>query len=225
MANNITNIGPVALCGYYIVCMAFELFPGNAGLRPVFASGAVILTLFELIFAFRDGRTWGKSENIAATLLLPLCAVTGFEMSCGYAPAKLLTGILFLLALLLTIPLFMRSKGSGFLSRTGAALFACFMAFLLAMGILFSMLGFDALYRAFSVLSPDGSRAANVLSVDQGTLGGRTYVSIVSRRGEHMPTDGGKELIDTSFYYPEHIDIRWLSDDVLEFQGEKYRVP
>lgn len=225
MANNITNIGPVALCGYYIVCMALELLTGDVALRLFFAIGAVILTLFELVFAFSGGRTWSKRENIAATLLLPLCAITGFEMICGFAPAQELTGILFLLAFLMTIPLFAHSRTSGFFSRTAAALFAGFMAFLLAVGTLFSMLGFTANYSAFSVLSPDGMRAANVLCVDEGALGGRTYVHIVRRSGRSFPSEGGKEIIDTGFYYPEDIEIRWIDEDTLEFQGEKYQVP
>ncbi len=225
MANNITNIGPVALCGYYIVCMALELLTGDAALHLFFAIGAVVLTLFELFFAFSDGRIWSKSENIAAILLLPLCAVTGFEMICGFAPAQELTGILFLLAFLLTIPLFMHSRTPGFLSRTAAALFAASMAFLLTMETLFSVLGFTANYSAFSVLAPDGTQAANVLCVDEGALGGRTYVNIVPLKGKHTPTSGGKELIDQGFCYPEDIRIRWISDDMLEFQGENYHIP
>lgn len=225
MANNLTNIGPKALCGYYIVCMVLELLTGDVALRLFFAIGAVILTLFELFFAFSDGRIWSKSENIAATLLLPLCAITGFEMICGFASAQELTGILFLLAFLLTIPLFIHSRAPGFLSRTAAALFAASMAFLLAVGTLFSMLGFTANYSAFSVLSPDKTRAANVLCVDEGALGGRTYVNIVPLKGKHSPTSGGRELIDTSFHYPENIEIRWISDDVLEFQGMRYKIP
>ena len=225
MANYITNIAPKALCGYYIVCMAFELRTGDVALRLFFAIGAVILTLFELFFAFSDGRIWSKSENIAATLLLPLCAITGFEMICGFAPAQELTGILFLLAFLLTIPLFMHSKAPGFLCRTAAALFAVSMVFLLAVETLFSMLGFTANYSAFSILSPDGTRAANVLCVDEGALGGRTYVNIVPLKGKHSPTSGGREITNTGFYYPENIEIRWINDNVLEFQGMEYRIP
>jgi len=222
MRKTIINLGPIALCGYYLFAMAVDLLAGDSALRLFFASGAVIFTFFELLFL--SGSIWSRGANIAATLLLPLCAFTGFGMICGFVPGKPLVGILYIIAFLLTLPIFCRSKTPGCISRAAAAVFAFLFFLLLSFGTLLASLGVSANYSAFSVLSPDGKHAANVLCIDEGALGGRTYVNIVKRRKHTTPTEGGKEIIDMGFIYPEDITIRWIDNGAIEFNGSTYEI-
>lgn len=214
--------GTVALCIYYLLALAADFLAGSARLRLIFALAAAGLTLIVLIATLRRGREYARLEAAAAVLLLPLCGFVGAHMVCGAFTDTLRVGLSFLAAFALSLPLFVRAKAPGCLIRFAAAFSGMLAALFLLFSVFMNASGFAPAYSAFSVLSPDGTRAANVLVIDEGALGGSVTLRVCPRTRRGVSVDGGKCIAEAGWCAPEDVSIRWIDDATLEFEGEIY---
>lgn len=214
--------GTAALCIYYLLALAADFLAGSARLRLIFALAAPGLTLLVLLSILLRKREYTRLEAAAAVLLLPLCGFTGARMACGAFTDTLSVGLSFLDAFALSLPLFVRAKTPGCLSRFAAAFSGMLAALFLLFSVLMDAIGFSPLYSAFSVLSPDGTRAANVLVIDEGALGGSVALRVCPRTRRGVAVDGGKCIAEVGWCAPEDVSIRWIDDATLKFEGEIY---
>lgn len=214
----------VALCAYHLLALALDLLVKDARLRPILAALAAGLTLLVLVCVLLRKREYTRLEAAAAVLLLPLCGFVGAHMVCGAFTDTLRVGLPYLAAFALSLPLFMRAEAPGCLSRFAAALWGMLTALFLLFAVFMDASGFAPVSSAFSVLSPDGERSANVLVVDEGALGGRVTLRVSSRTRRGLFSSDGRLIAECGWLPPEDISLRWIDDSTLEFERKLYTV-
>lgn len=214
--------GAMLLLIYHLLTPALSYLTGNR-LRLALAIIALLLTLAVLVATLLRKPEWSKAENIAATFLPLLCVGAGSYMVCGAYPHRAAVGAVYICAFGLSFPLFRRVNCALVFRLTAGFLAFCTLNLLL-LGTLAASFGFMSVSSGFSLRSPDSKLAANVLVTDQGALGGRTQVSIVSKGRYGFPASGGKTIVDCGYIEPEDIHIRWLDERTIEFQGKHYEV-
>lgn len=212
--------GAILLLICHLLTAALLYLTGGR-LRLLLAIITLLLTLAVLIATLVKKPKWSLAESIAAMLLPLLCAGVGFCMVCGAYPHRAAVGIMYICAFGLSLPLFRRVNACALVFRLAAGFLAFCTLNLLLLGTLAASIGFMSVSSGFSLRSPDGRLAANVLVTDEGALGGRTQVCIVSKGRHGFPSGGGKTIVDCGYIEPEDIRIRWLDERTIEFQGRR----
>ena len=113
-------------------------------------------------------------------------------------------------------------KGLKVTSFILSGLMAVPTAFFLFVLLVFSAISANTVVN--TVVSPNGEYRAEVISSDQGALGGDTFVDVYSEKYIIEIRDTPERVYFDGWGAHEHMSIYWESDNVLIINGEDYEI-
>lgn len=196
-------------------CMLISSFTGweyvlYSKLRLV----VLLLVLSALTLATHASTT--NAHPYCALCLLPLSCIAACLIHVG--PASHLTCILTLALVFLSAIIAMRTKAARPVRFTAQLLCVPLILFLILSSFL-RLSGFEAVVEEGLFPSPDGEQIAQLRCTDEGALGGRTQVRLISAH-ERIPLLLGefhhaRTLVDCGWMPYDDIQISWIDAHTL----------
>ncbi len=193
---------------------------------PVYAAAIAALSLCALVFDIISGnKAKNRTLRIIIALLTPMSLIGGLinVFACYEIAAVVSSLVSAVLCCCLTVRhgknLGIKITASIFYSLL--ILFFCFMSFL---AVVMGNFGESTVIK--SVDSPDGKYYAQVVSIDQGALGGDTLVSVYKRSGIDLFLFKIEKRPQKLYFgeWGEYIQISWTDDKCLRINSVEYSI-
>ena len=184
-----------------------------------------VISVFAVIFSFISKEKTDSKITVLSHILLPLSFINA--VFCIFESGQIAVVICVLISVVCSFFLMVRNTMSKVRKIVISVLFALMTAFLLFFAfimLMFGTIGQTTIDR--TVESPDNSRYAQVLIIDQGALGGNTVVDVYERKEINAGIFKIKKKPQTVYIgewgESENMQIYWKDDTCLVINSEEY---